>query len=486
MKKMFYICFAMFIASTAFAQNIEFNVDMSVKAQEGVFVPGTDAVHLAGNFTNWGTGWVEMTDGNNDSIYTATVAIDTVTFDTFEVGDTLLFKFVRGDNSWESDPNRMLVVPENDTAVTYYFDRDSIVSLSIDLTFSCNMEFEIVSGRFNPSTDTLTVRGSFNGWSGDDMMTPSIQDPNFYETTISYPTSAGEVINYKYAYINATGVAWEGDPNKTYTVTADDISAGFAFVERTYNDLTLDDVTNNPVTIKFVVNVDGAVSSVTGQPFAAIENVVIAGANPPLQWPGGGWPDSDSNAVKNKFLFNDGTNGDDVAGDSLWTIELVFSQYSPLRIQYKYGANWGLPSNTGSNDNESSVGTDHFINLTPELLSATVRNQWSVMGDHELVDVVLGVEEIPAALPVVYSLKQNYPNPFNPTTNIQFAIPQAGLVTMKIYNILGQEVATLLNEHKNAGTYTVDFDASGLNSGVYFYKIESGAFTSTKKMILMK
>jgi hypothetical protein len=485
MKRILYFFFAMLITGAVFAQNsVEFRVNMSIKALKGQFTPGTDAVKLSGNFNGWNNGVDQMTDEDGDSIYT-------VTIDTFDVGEQLIYKFIKAAGDWESDPNREYTVPAGASVIEVWFDRDSVyeagTTKSVAITFSCNMEFEIVSGRFNPATDTLTVRGSFNGWSGDDIMAQSASDPNYYEKTVDYVTSVGEVINYKYAYINATGVAWEGDPNKTYEISQDDFDAASAFVERTYNDLTLDNVTNNVVTIKFVVDITGAVSSVTGQPFETIENVVLCGANPPLQWPGGGWPDSDSLAVKDKFLFNDGTHGDEVAGDSFWSLDLDFPQYSPLRIQYKYGANWALPSNTGSNDNESSVGTDHFINLTSDLLSATVRNQWSVMGDHQLVDVVtVGVEEIPDAVPAVYSLSQNYPNPFNPVTNIRFAIPEGGLVTMKVYNLLGQEVASLVNEYKNAGTYNVDFDGVNLTSGVYFYTINAGNYTATKKMILMK
>jgi len=85
-----------------------------------------------------------------------------------------------------------------------------------------------------------------------------------------------------------------------------------------------------------------------------------------------------------------------------------------------------------------------------------------------------------------FELTQNYPNPFNPTTTIQFQLPQAGLVKLTLYNILGQEMKTLVNETKEAGTHTVNFDASDLNSGVYIYKIESGSFTQTRKMTLVK
>lgn len=96
------------------------------------------------------------------------------------------------------------------------------------------------------------------------------------------------------------------------------------------------------------------------------------------------------------------------------------------------------------------------------------------------------VEKIDDLTPVKYTLSQNYPNPFNPATNIHFAIPEAGLVTIRVYNLIGQEVAVLVNEYKNAGNYKVDFNAASLTSGVYFYKITSGNYSESKKMILMK
>jgi len=85
-----------------------------------------------------------------------------------------------------------------------------------------------------------------------------------------------------------------------------------------------------------------------------------------------------------------------------------------------------------------------------------------------------------------FELSQNYPNPFNPATTIQFRLPQTGLVKLPLFNILGQEVRTLVNEFMEAGTHSVNFDASELNSGIYIYKLESGSFNQTKKMILVK
>ena len=98
--------------------------------------------------------------------------------------------------------------------------------------------------------------------------------------------------------------------------------------------------------------------------------------------------------------------------------------------------------------------------------------------------IITSLEDL--TFPAQFSLEQNYPNPFNPSTTIEYSVPQNGLVTLKVYSILGKEVATLVNEQVDAGKHKIDFDAIGLNSGVYFYKIESGNFVETKKMILLK
>ena len=89
-------------------------------------------------------------------------------------------------------------------------------------------------------------------------------------------------------------------------------------------------------------------------------------------------------------------------------------------------------------------------------------------------------------IPNYYSLNQNYPNPFNPTTTIKYGIPKTGNVTLKIYDLLGREVTTLVNEKKDPGVYYIDFDATNLASGIYLYKIESGDFSAVKKMMLIK
>jgi len=464
---------------TAGPVQVTFAVDMGVQVYKGLFTIGT-VVNVSGSFNGWNTTIDEMTDVDGDTIYTITKSI--------APGEVVNFKFHKGvdvDAGYETLGNRTFTVPTSDTTYSAYFNNDNSyqVLTPVSVTFSCDMEFETVAGRFHPITDTLTTRGSFNGWSDKDIMSQSVGDPNIYDFTKTYNTFEGEKFSGKFAYKTSTGLTWENDPNKEYTITAADISNGYAIIERRFNNLTIDNVTNQDVTIKFTVNMAGAVSSITSLPFTVMEDVRLCGANPPLRWPASGWPNVDSTlAIK---LNDSGTNGDLVAGDNIWSKDVVFAKYSPLLLNYKYGANWGLTSNTGSNDNESSSGNNHIINLTSTMLSGTVYNTWATMGVTNLTDVT-GVENQISGTPNTYELNQNYPNPFNPSTLIRYAIPEAGIVSLRVYNLLGEEVATLVDGFKNAGGYEVTFDAFSLSSGIYFYQINSDNFTSTKKMMLLK
>lgn len=85
-----------------------------------------------------------------------------------------------------------------------------------------------------------------------------------------------------------------------------------------------------------------------------------------------------------------------------------------------------------------------------------------------------------------FELYNNYPNPFNPATTIDYSVPKSSLVTIKIYDVLGREVKTLVNGEKIPGNYSVIFNDSNLPSGIYFYRMQAGSFVSTKKMILLK
>jgi hypothetical protein len=96
------------------------------------------------------------------------------------------------------------------------------------------------------------------------------------------------------------------------------------------------------------------------------------------------------------------------------------------------------------------------------------------------------VEKLDGSIPTDYALSQNYPNPFNPTTTIQYQIPSSGVVTLRVYDVLGKQVFELVNQYQTAGSYMVKVNAQMLPSGMYLYELRSGSFVQTKRMILEK
>ena len=103
-----------------------------------------------------------------------------------------------------------------------------------------------------------------------------------------------------------------------------------------------------------------------------------------------------------------------------------------------------------------------------------------------VIDILAGANNNFTNVPNVYDLSQNYPNPFNPVTQIKYAIPEKGFVTMKVFDVLGREVSKLVNKEQSAGNYIVDFDGTNLASGIYFYKLEINSFRDVKRMMLIK
>ncbi|MBK9097157.1 MAG: VCBS repeat-containing protein [bacterium] len=141
----------------------------------------------------------------------------------------------------------------------------------------------------------------------------------------------------------------------------------------------------------------------------------------------------------------------------------------------------GLPRSVVASDFDQDGKTDIAI------VSSVSAGVDSLFVLYNLGGGTVGIQnEETEEIPTSFSLAQNYPNPFNPTTTIQFSLPQAGDVTLKIYNLLGEEVKTLVEEYRQAGIHSVQFHANTLASGIYFYRIRAGNFVETKKMILLR
>ena len=132
--------------------------------------------------------------------------------------------------------------------------------------------------------------------------------------------------------------------------------------------------------------------------------------------------------------------------------------------------------------NTTKVSNEFYVDVvnTPPL-------QASMVADNNTSNTMkFEKENVEVQAPKSYLLNQNYPNPFNPTTRISCSLPEANFVTLKIYDMLGREVSTLVNEMKPAGTFEAEFDASKLSSGTYVYKLNAGGYQTVKKMILTK
>ncbi|MFH1196052.1 MAG: T9SS type A sorting domain-containing protein [bacterium] len=131
--------------------------------------------------------------------------------------------------------------------------------------------------------------------------------------------------------------------------------------------------------------------------------------------------------------------------------------------------------------NFSKIGDKGDLNFSIDSEVSDMVNK-----DGNFVDLNLSTVQVGDVMPTVYELSQNFPNPFNPTTKISFSLPQADVVTLKVYDMLGSEVATLVNGKLEAGKYEYDFNANNLPSGAYVYRITTNNFTSVKKMMLLK
>ena len=127
-----------------------------------------------------------------------------------------------------------------------------------------------------------------------------------------------------------------------------------------------------------------------------------------------------------------------------------------------------------------AIGDDYLDSVT-ELKKAT-----RAIREFYYTGVMTNIDSKTPTRPVRYTLSQNYPNPFNPSTTIEFTLPKSEFVTLKVYNILGEDITTLVNNKLQAGNHTYEFDGNNLASGVYIYRIEAGKYQQVKKMVLLK
>lgn len=494
-------------------KHVTFKVDMTLPIKQGSVTPGVTNVYVAGSFTDWGTSARLMTKSpTNDSLYSYTTVVPD---DTVRSGDNVQFKFVysagaASSGTWEDGDNRTFFVPEKDSSeFSDYWNRTNpnITLGSGNVTFQVDMSVMEEIGIFDQARDSMEVRGGFNGWSNSNPANSKLAqnaiNPSLWFLEVPFNNvEVGGKNDFKFYVINnAVGTIdtlWTDGYERPVPLGGNNWSFLFpgkdTTVEKMYDGVETDWVipSGTNLQVKFSVDMTDAMDNTKQAiPFNPASDTLYWICEEPAFTRSQGWVDSDHMQVL-KLLREGSTN--------IWSGTLNVKDPAFNAFEYRYG--WVSSSNTWTLEPDALGTTDAYRHrfVGQDAARSFPINPWTMPTDTWTNAAVKTDVEIDpytsyqnatglkneSVQPITYSLSQNYPNPFNPTTSIKFSIEKSGFVTLKVYNILGQEVATLLNKELSAGSYNYSFDASKLSSGIYLYSIQSGNFTQTKKMILMK
>ncbi len=456
-------------------------------------------------------------------------------------GQSIQYKYLIGSN-WGRDElqgqsNRAFTVPVGlkDTTLKYSYFNNQIPSQRVNpdtvvVTFNVDLTKAINSGGYTPGDTLYVYAGYFNTATDQGSTAKSLVSlvGALYTVTDTVITARGNTLDYQYYHFQNNNGVRENYYNFYYTGPTQSEAERRQVVIPASGSLTIWDTSasivqarrqpdfpnarklNQNLWVKWEVDVRPAYYQLfRGDTLGAIQGTrTIKNPDSIKVWgviingpATGGWGIGNTGAWNlalggdtTRLMWDDGTHGDVTAGDSIYTRYIFYSPdsvsvYSKGQIGqiYKFGV--------GGSDNEGGTGgygNNHLDNLSDLNPTFHIRAQWGSINpafysawDYDHETPVLGVKDVPG-IARVYRLDQNYPNPFNPSTKIQFQIPIQSNVSLKVFNILGQQVATLVNDNLKPGVHLVTFDAAKYASGVYFYRIEAGSFVSVKKMILMK
>jgi hypothetical protein len=409
--------------------------------------------------------------------------------------------------------------------------------VKIEVEVKVNMAVKILNGSFNPGTDFVTAAGgTFNGWNNKaDTLRSDFLNPHVYTKVFKIDTFAAPgTIEFKFVTLTADGNGgtidgWEGVSNRMVSVTGTEADAdqnGYLDVvleEMFFDNVTLNDIFSSDTSVRVEVDARSAYyfladslylpgDTQTGDPVTAFNGLF---ANGPFATNGGweDWGPANLGQIESLRLVDDGTKGDVTPGDSIYTFTLNKLAGMPKKGAMKFGVD--------GYDNESGFGGDHSMSIDQAnpvvrlVYGATLQangtytdakgprreDQYdayilidntttppSVMavrrgGENDLIS---GTATEDVQLPETVVLYQNFPNPFNPTTTFTYDLRRSGNVRLQIFDLLGREVAVLVNGFMPASRHQVQFDASNLASGTYLYRLQAADQVIVKTMVLLK
>ncbi len=494
--------------------NLTFQVNMRVQILEGNFDPATEVVRTAGSHQGWSPSAAnDMDDSDGDSIYVETVQVDPNT--------TYYYKHLIGTD-WgnnENDPNREAVVGTSDLVLpVVWYKNDSVVTeiASGNIEFFVNMAVVEELGLFDQANDSLQLRGSFNGWGPSDaaksLMNQNVLDPSEWFLNVPFVDAPKGETNYYKFFVQKddTNHIWtdgyerpltRGGGNREVLFNGDQSQAVDAVP---YDDVSTEYVLTGGINLQVTFSVDmrPAIDPLKqAVPFNPAEDSLYWIPEQPLYVATQGWID-DKDSQMRVLLF------DDADGDTVYTATLTVMEPGFNGFEYRYAFVDFSESTWTFEPSGFSAGAYRVRYAGQDAVRSFPVNPWPMPEDvwtnTEIKNVIeldpydsydkylaLDVQDIAAQIPDKFQLHQNYPNPFNPSTTFKFDLAQPGKATLKIFNVLGQEVVTVFDRNMKAGNHEYTWqatDANGylLSSGVYFFQLVTENNIAVKKMVMLK